>query len=138
MTLCQCQRRSQACGFANTSVHTSRALATYMLPLVASQRPLRNAPIFRLLSEVAVNGAHQCDFSNFCGTARFQQPHSCYFNLCVCAPGSNNHTVVKLICVFVCAQGSNKHKVVNFICVCVRTTLVVHPCGRGNSAISDA
>ena len=57
--------------------------------------------------------------------------------------GSNNHTVVKLICAFalnlrVCAQGSNKHKVVNLICVCARTTLGVHPCGRGNSAISDA
>ena len=35
--------------------------------LVASQRSLHNAPIFRLLLKVAVNGTHQCDFLNFCG-----------------------------------------------------------------------
>jgi len=34
---------------------------------VASQRSLHNAPIFRLLLKVAVNGTHQCDFLNFCG-----------------------------------------------------------------------
>ena len=34
---------------------------------VASQRSLHNAPIFRLLLKVAVNGTHQCDYSNFCG-----------------------------------------------------------------------
>ena len=28
----------------------------------ASQRPLHNAPIFRLLLKVAVKGTHQCDF----------------------------------------------------------------------------
>jgi hypothetical protein len=32
-----------------------------------SQRSLHNAPIFRLLLKVAVNGTHQCDFLNFCG-----------------------------------------------------------------------
>ena len=32
-----------------------------------SQRSLHNAPIFRRLLKVAVNGAHQCDFSNFAG-----------------------------------------------------------------------
>ena len=36
-------------------------------PLTASQRSLHNAPIFRLLLKVAVNGTHQCDFPNFCG-----------------------------------------------------------------------
>jgi hypothetical protein len=30
-----------------------------------SQRSLHNAPIFRLLLKVAVNGTHQCDFQNF-------------------------------------------------------------------------
>ena len=30
-----------------------------------SQRSLHNAPIFRLLLKVAVNGTHQCDFLNF-------------------------------------------------------------------------
>ena len=34
---------------------------------VSSQRSLHNAPIFRLLLKVAVNGTHQCDYSNFCG-----------------------------------------------------------------------
>lgn len=33
----------------------------------ASQRSLHNAPIFRLLLKVAVNGTHQCDCLNFCG-----------------------------------------------------------------------
>ena len=32
-----------------------------------SQRSLHNAPIFRLLLKVAVNGTHQCGFFNFCG-----------------------------------------------------------------------
>ena len=35
--------------------------------LCVSQRSLHNAPIFRLLLKVAVNGTHQCDFQNFCG-----------------------------------------------------------------------
>ena len=30
-----------------------------------SQRSLHDAPIFRLLLKVAVNGTHQCDFPNF-------------------------------------------------------------------------
>ena len=34
---------------------------------MTSQRSLHNAPIFRLLLKVAVNGTHQCDFLNFCG-----------------------------------------------------------------------
>ena len=38
-----------------------------------SQRSLHNAPIFRLLLKVAVNGTHQCDFLNFCGALGLQQ-----------------------------------------------------------------
>ena len=34
-----------------------------------SQRSLQNAPIFRLLLKVAVNGTHQCDCPNFCGAS---------------------------------------------------------------------
>ena len=34
----------------------------------ASQCSLHNAPIFRLLLKVAVNGTHQCESHNFCGT----------------------------------------------------------------------
>ena len=33
----------------------------------SSQRSLHDAPNFRLLLKVAVNGTHQCDFPNFCG-----------------------------------------------------------------------
>ena len=40
---------------------------------LASQRSLHNAPIFRLLLKVAVNGTHQCDFLNFCGGSGPQQ-----------------------------------------------------------------
>ena len=40
---------------------------------LASQRSLHNAPIFRLLLKVAVNGTHQCDFPNFCGALGLQQ-----------------------------------------------------------------
>jgi len=40
---------------------------------MASQRSLHNAPIFRLLLKVAVNGTHQCDFLNFCGSLGSQR-----------------------------------------------------------------
>ena len=41
--------------------------------LLLSQRSLHNAPIFRLLLKVAVNGTHQCESLNFCGAAKPQQ-----------------------------------------------------------------
>ena len=40
---------------------------------LVSQRSLHDAPIFRLLLKVAVNGTHQCDFHNFCGASGLQQ-----------------------------------------------------------------
>ena len=40
--------------------------------LLLSQRSLHDAPIFRLLLKVAVNGTHQCDFLNFCGALGLQ------------------------------------------------------------------
>ena len=40
---------------------------------VSSQRSLHNAPIFRLLLKVAVNGTHQCDYANFCGNLGSQR-----------------------------------------------------------------
>jgi hypothetical protein len=43
----------------------------------ASQRSLHNAPIFRLLLKVAVNGTHQCDFQNFCGALGLQRTSIC-------------------------------------------------------------
>ena len=51
----------EAAGYTHAACHTS-----YGQQLV-SQRSLHNAPIFRLLLKVAVNGTHQCDFPNFCG-----------------------------------------------------------------------
>ena len=51
--------------FRNTSVHTLSAVTMRILWLVASQRSLHNAPIFRLLLKVAVNGTHQCDSIEF-------------------------------------------------------------------------
>ena len=49
-------------GLLHTPLPTQLACAH-----LASQRSLHNAPIFRLLLKVAVNGTHQCDFLNFCG-----------------------------------------------------------------------
>ena len=45
--------------------------------LEPSQRSLHNAPIFRLLLKVAVNGTHQCDFFNFWGTSRPNHGYPC-------------------------------------------------------------
>ena len=42
-------------------------LGSFAVHSAVSQRSLHNAPIFRLLLKVAVNGTHQCDFPNFCG-----------------------------------------------------------------------
>ena len=58
---------------ARMSNHT-RVPAVWLVRGSPSQRSLHNAPIFRLLLKVAVNGTHQCDFSNFCGAQRSQLP----------------------------------------------------------------
>ena len=50
----------------------------------ASQRSLHNAPIFRLLLKVAVNGTHQCDFLNFCGAFGSQPRPRCRPASCSC------------------------------------------------------
>ena len=58
---------------------------------VASQRSLHNAPIFRLLLKVAVNGTHQCDFHNFWGTFGSQRLKTSHLNLkASCAIGENS------------------------------------------------
>ena len=51
----------------------------------ASQRSLHNAPIFRLLLKVAVNGTHQCDFLNFCGGFGSQRSSEAYGELALTA-----------------------------------------------------
>ena len=63
----------------NSALLTSSALITHarhaVLHRMPSQRSLHNAPIFRLLLKVAVNGTHQCDFLNFCGGLGPQHVH---------------------------------------------------------------
>jgi hypothetical protein len=51
----------------NNDSGAGNASATLFAASGVSQRSLHNAPIFRLLLKVAVNGTHQCDFQNFCG-----------------------------------------------------------------------
>ena len=69
-----CTSSRQACqallGNASPSVRNQGLTSSF--PLVpeqptdlASQRSLHNAPIFRLLLKVAVNGTHQCDSIEF-------------------------------------------------------------------------
>ena len=41
--------------------------------IIASQRSLHHAPLFRLLLKAAVKGTHQCDLHNFWGASGFQQ-----------------------------------------------------------------
>jgi hypothetical protein len=62
-----------------TSPVVSREAAEHAGQQSASQRSLHNAPIFRLLLKVAVNGTHQCDFLNFCGGLGPQR-EQCSFN----------------------------------------------------------
>ena len=94
----------------------------------ASQRSLHNAPIFRLLLKVAVNGTHQCDFLNFCGGLGPQHILSLeiarnimltyFFSLFGLVTKSYTRTLLKIDKCFFHVWN--------------------HPCGRGNSAISDA
>ena len=51
----------------NTGARAGALAPARPSPTMSSQRSLHNAPIFRLLLKVAVNGTHQCDYSNFCG-----------------------------------------------------------------------
>jgi hypothetical protein len=57
-------------GSRNIQDTSAQALSAQSPP---SQRSLHNAPIFRLLLKVAVNGTHQCDCRNFCGGLGPQQ-----------------------------------------------------------------
>jgi hypothetical protein len=59
-------------GIPGVERRSAHALSARSLP---SQRSLHNAPIFRLLLKVAVNGTHQCDCRNFCGGLGSQQEH---------------------------------------------------------------
>ena len=70
-------------------------------PTWVSQRSLHNAPIFRLLLKVAVNGTHQCDFPNFCGQQCPTKKHyECYvfvWTMCV--------SVCAFVCMGMCGGG---------------------------------
>ena len=60
-----------------TKEHNSNKDTYLRLLKSLSQRSLHNAPIFRLLLKVAVNGTHQCDFQNFCGGLGSQRCCEC-------------------------------------------------------------
>ena len=108
----------------------------------ASQRSLHNAPIFRLLLKVAVNGTHQCGFFNFCGA--FRAP-TCCTPACARASAFATGTViarVRIWCVLprrrtLWRAWSRSRRV---LCAAkhARPLSDQYPCGRGNSAISDA
>ena len=90
---------------------------------VASQRSLHNAPIFRLLLKVAVNGTHQCDFLNFCGGSGSQ--HFAWTgNPCIARP-CMHHVVSSLYhnsFGLECARNGWQKNCLHFsICAC-------HPC----------
>ena len=75
---------------------------------LASQRSLHNAPIFRLLLKVAVNGTHQCDFLNFCGGSGSQQLSRCILHRATTSGGPSYQASVLwnldavMCCVAVC------------------------------------
>ena len=54
------------CQILRRKVHVA-IVAYIQVVSLASQCSLHNAPIFRLLLKVAVNGTHQCESLNFCG-----------------------------------------------------------------------
>ena len=61
----------------------------------ASQCSLHNAPIFRLLLKVAVNGTHQCESLNFCGAScpnvPCKLPKHSHDALRTAGPGAKDH-----------------------------------------------
>ena len=66
--------------------------------LCVSQRSLHNAPIFRLLLKVAVNGTHQCDFQNFCGQQCPTRSTRIWVLQCL------NESIFRAWSAFVCSQ----------------------------------
>ena len=72
-----------------TRANSEREYRRWLRRRCASQRSLHNAPIFRLLLKVAVNGTHQCDFLNFCGASSPQQSARVHgFERVVLLPGA--------------------------------------------------
>ena len=67
------RRPSPSCRSANGQSQGPRRHSNSARPTGASsgasQCSLHNAPIFRLLLKVAVNGTHQCESTNFCGAS---------------------------------------------------------------------
>ena len=114
----------------------------------ASQCSLHSEPIFRLLLKVAVNGTHQCESLNFCGTV-CPNPSVAVINQC----GHANECMheckmnkLRTLCVGVVTElhshriSESTHSTPNdlfWLCTCL-PHFSLYPCGRGNSAISDA
>ena len=75
---CEATQREMATAKSASCVQLDLLWQEHALPTLAchltlarfclSQRSLHNTPIFRLLLKVAVNGTHQCDSFNFCGS----------------------------------------------------------------------
>ena len=68
-------------------------MAKPKLLISSSQCSLHNAPIFRLLLKVAVNGTHQCESLNFCGTL---VPTDYYYYYYCCYADSKGYALVLL------------------------------------------
>jgi hypothetical protein len=101
---------------------TSRCVAVKLGQGIPSQRSLHYAPIFRLLLKVAVKGTHQCDLSNFCGV---------FWTPTFSSRGQGLGTPIwdKM------SQRPFPHAGCRWKAL---RSGFWYPCGRGNSAISDA
>ena len=84
------------CLIENTRIFTQLILVFVGKHNRPSQRSLHNAPIFRLLLKVAVNGTHQCDFINFCGALWVPTM------LCGCQPLYSKYLLVIMV---TCCKG---------------------------------
>jgi len=79
----------------------------------SSQRSLHNAPIFRLLLKVAVNGTHQCESHNFCGTCASL----------LCCLSSNWLVWPKLACAHMCLGRTSARLDPSQTCTCKHPAL---------------
>ena len=124
--------------------HTNLEVKTLILNIKthdASQRSLHNAPIFRLLLKVAVNGTHQCDFFNFCGALWVPTvpKHRSTLPACTSNVAHHHHSLESQQHPMKNSMSLFKKALITHIAFYKSTFPVLrHPCGRGNSAISDA
>ena len=126
-------------------------LGTYCLSNAGvglSQCSLHNAPIFRLLLKVAVNGTHQCESLNFCGDLcpnQFSESvtlgiANCRARRAAGPPGLLRDQASDLTMMWHAPWTRALCLPVPFFYLSAKTDERTgnHPCGRGNRAISDA